>query len=115
MFITTKVQREDREMSFYGIIIGVLSFLIIGIFHPIVIKCEYHFGKKIWPVFLISGIIFIVASIYLNNEILSAFLGVLGFSSLWSIHELIKQEERVKKGWFPMKDNRKIITKKAAS
>ena len=115
MFITTKVQREDREMSFYGIIIGVLSFSIIGIFHPIVIKGEYHFGKKIWPVFLILGIAFIVASVYSNNEILSAFLGVLGFSSLWSIHELIKQEERVKKGWFPMKDNRKIITKKAAS
>ncbi len=98
-------------MSFYGIIIGVLSFLIIGIFHPIVIKGQYYFGKKIWPVFLISGITSIVASIYFSNEILSAFSGVLGFSCLWSIHELAQQEERVKRGWFPENQNRKTIIK----
>ena len=102
-------------MSFYGIIIGALSFSIIGIFHPIVIKGEYHFGKRIWPVFLICGIVFIVASAYLKHEILSAFMGVLGFSCLWSIHEIIKQEERVKKGWFPVKGSKNISTKKATN
>lgn len=102
-------------MSFYGIIIGALSFITIGIFHPIVIKGEYHFGKRIWPVFLMCGIAFIVTSAYLNSEILSAFMGVLGFSCLWSIHEIIKQEERVKKGWFPAKENKNISTKKATN
>ncbi|MGH4124700.1 MAG: DUF4491 family protein [Clostridium sp.] len=99
-------------MSFYGIIIGIISFSIIGIFHPIVIKGEYYFGKKIWPIFLFSGIIFIIISIYLKNEILSAFMGVLGFSCLWSIHELIEQEQRVKKGWFPLNQSRKINSKR---
>lgn len=46
-------------MNYDGIIIGLTSFLIIGLFHPIVIKAEYYIGKKIWPVFLILGIILI--------------------------------------------------------
>ncbi|WMJ81811.1 DUF4491 family protein [Clostridium sp. MB40-C1] len=93
-------------MNFHGIMIGVISFLIIGIFHPIVIKGEYYFSKKIWPVFLILGITFILASLYVNNQLVSAALGVAGFSWLWSIHEIFEQEERVKKGWFPKKNSR---------
>ena len=33
-------------MHLTGIIIGVISFLSIGVFHPIVIKAEYHFSKS---------------------------------------------------------------------
>ncbi len=88
-------------MNFFGIVIGLIAFFIIGVFHPIVIKTEYYFGKKVWPVFLIIGIICLLISIFINDKIISAIIGVLGFSSLWSIHELIEQEERVKKGWFP--------------
>jgi branched-subunit amino acid transport protein len=88
-------------MYFEGIIIGIGTFIIIGIFHPIVIKGEYHIGKKIWPVFLVAGIIAIIISLFLNNVALSALIGVLGFTLLWSIHEIIEQEKRVEKGWFP--------------
>ena len=90
-------------MNFDGIIIGLVSFLIIGLFHPIVIKGEYHFSKKIWPIFLVVGIVFLAISLYIDNSILTASLGVTGFSCLWSIKELFKQEERVKKGWYPKK------------
>ncbi|MBZ9606950.1 DUF4491 family protein [Clostridium estertheticum] len=94
-------------MNFHGIFIGIAAFLIIGVFHPIVIKGEYYFGKKIWPVFLILGIVFVLISLYIKNTTLSAIVGVAGFSCIWSIHEIIEQEERVKKGWFPKKTNRK--------
>ncbi|MBU3092653.1 DUF4491 family protein [Clostridium sp. CM028] len=94
-------------MNFHGIFIGIAAFLIIGVFHPIVIKGEYYFGKKIWPVFLILGIVFVLVSLYIKNTTLSAIVGVAGFSCIWSIHEIIEQEERVKKGWFPKKTNRK--------
>lgn len=90
-------------MNFDGIIIGLVSFLIIGLFHPIVIKGEYHFSKKIWPIFLVVGIVFLAISLYIDNSILTASLGVTGFSCLWSIKELFEQEERVKKGWYPKK------------
>ncbi|WP_027626004.1 DUF4491 family protein [Clostridium lundense] len=88
-------------MNFEGIIIGMVSFFIIGVFHPIVIKSEYYFSKKVWPIFLVLGIIFISFSLFSYDRMLSAILGVTGFSCLWSIHEIIEQEERVKKGWFP--------------
>lgn len=88
-------------MNFHGFIIGITAFIIIGIFHPIVIKSEYYFGKKIWPVFLIIGLLFIALSVFIANITISAITGITGFSSLWSIHELFEQEARVKKGWFP--------------
>ncbi|MBQ1209304.1 MAG: DUF4491 family protein [Bacteroidales bacterium] len=59
-------------MNYTGLLVGLGAFACIGLFHPLVIKAEYH-------------------------------LGVFGFSSFWSIHELFKQKERVQKGWFPAK------------
>ncbi|MBQ8450132.1 MAG: DUF4491 family protein, partial [Bacteroidaceae bacterium] len=29
------------ELNFQGIIIGIATFLVIGLFHPLVIKAEY--------------------------------------------------------------------------
>lgn len=94
-------------MNYHGIIIGICSFLIIGILHPVVVKAEYHLGKRIWPLFLIAGIGCITASLFIHAPVLSPILAVLGFSLLWSIRELFEQEERVAKGWYPCKKVRK--------
>ena len=96
-------------MNFTGIIVGLATFLIIGIFgfgmmfliHPIVIKDEYYWGTKCWWMFLVAGIIFGALSLFVENLIISTILGVTAFSSFWSILELIHQKERVRKGWFP--------------
>ena len=84
-----------------GIFIGIATFLIIGIFHPLVIKGEYYFGVKCWWVFAIMGIASTVASILVEELTWSILLAVWGASSFWSIHELFEQRERVRKGWFP--------------
>jgi branched-subunit amino acid transport protein len=94
-------------MNFTGLIIGLATFLIIGLFHPIVIKAEYYLGTKCWWMFALAGIIFIVLSILIENIILSTILGVFGFSSFWSILELFEQKKRVEKGWFPKNPKRK--------
>ena len=94
-------------MNFIGLIIGLATFLIIGLFHPIVIKAEYYLGTKCWWMFALAGIIFIVLSILIENIILSTILGVFGFSSFWSILELFEQKKRVEKGWFPKNPKRK--------
>ena len=88
-------------MNFTGIIVGLATFLIIGIFHPIVIKAEYYLGTKCWWMFLLAGIIFGALSLMVSHLILSTILGVTAFSSFWSILELKEQKERVRKGWFP--------------
>lgn len=93
-------------MCFDGLIIGVCTFLIIGLFHPIVIKSEYYFGVKCWWVFLVLGIIGTVASLFINNTIMSILVGVTAFSCFWSILEIFEQRKRVRKGWFPANPKR---------
>ena len=90
-------------MYFQGIIIAVSTFLIIGLFHPIVIKTEYHFGTRPWWVFLLVGLASVACALFVENVLLSSLLGVFGASSLWSIGELFEQRKRVAKGWFPRK------------
>ncbi|WP_373723800.1 DUF4491 family protein [Bacteroides heparinolyticus] len=90
-----------------GIAIGICTFLIIGIFHPIVVKCEYYWGTSCWWLFLVLGIAGIAGSILVENILVSSLLGVFAFSSLWTIKEIFEQRERVLKGWFPMNPKRK--------
>ena len=47
-------------MNLSGLLVGLATFLIIGLFHPIVIKSEYHFGVRCWWVFLLVGIGFAI-------------------------------------------------------
>ncbi len=93
-------------MNFTGLIIGVATFLIIGLFHPLVIKAEYYLGVRSWWIFLIAGIIGVLASIFINNDTLSIICGVVAFSCFWSIKELFEQRRRVQKGWFPKNPKR---------
>lgn len=90
-------------MYFQGIIIAVSTFLIIGLFHPVVIKTEYHFGTRPWWIFLLVGVGAIVGALFIENVLFSSLLGVFGASSLWTIGELFEQKKRVEKGWFPKK------------
>ncbi len=95
------------ELNWTGLILGVITFLTIGLFHPLVIKAEYHFGARpTWIFFMIAGVVFVIASIMVENTIGSTCLGVIGFSSFWSIGELFAQEKRVQKGWFPRNPKR---------
>lgn len=95
-------------MHFIGIEIAVSSFLIIGMFHPIVIKTEYYTGVKFWWVFLLLGLACLAGALFVSDTYSSALLGVIGASFIWSIGELFEQRERVRKGWFPMNPKRKL-------
>ena len=95
------------EYHLGGIVIGISTFLIIGLFHPIVIKAEYYWGTRCWWVFLFLGIISIAGSLMIEDILVSSLLGVFSFSSFWTIKEIFDQRKRVLKGWFPMNPKRK--------
>lgn len=95
------------SIQFTGLVIGAFSFLVIGLFHPIVVKTEYHFGTRPWWIFLLIGIASCACALIVKSVTLSAMLAVLGFSCFWSIKELFEQRHRVLKGWFPMNPKRK--------
>ena len=96
-----------NEYHLAGLFIGICTFLIIGLFHPVVVKAEYYWGTKCRWIFLVLGIAGVVASLSIDNVILSSLLGVFAFSSFWTIKEVFEQEERVQKGWFPKNPKRK--------
>ena len=93
-------------LNWSGILIGLTAFIVIGVLHPVVIRCEYYFSDRVWPVFLAGGLAFCTASLFVERPLLSSVLGVVGFSLLWSIRELKQQTRRVEKGWFPRNPKR---------
>ena len=95
------------ELNYYGIALGAVSFLIIGLFHPLVIKGEYYLGRRMWWIFLVMGVISSIGLLLVENTFFSVNLGVFGFSSFWGIKELFEQIRRVKEGRFPKNPKRK--------
>ncbi len=50
-----------------GLTIGAATFLIIGLFHPLVIKGEYYFGVRCWWVFALMGLAAVAGSLWAGN------------------------------------------------
>ena len=90
-----------------GLAIGIATFLIIGLFHPIVIKSEYYFGVRCWWCFALMGAAAIVGSLLVEPIFWSTLLAVWGASSFWSVGELFAQRRRVERGWFPRRPDKK--------
>lgn len=88
------------SFNWTGLLVAFFSYIIIGVFHPIVIQCQYHFTEKVWPVFLAAGLLLMGCSLFVQGTA-SIPLGIAGASCLWSIRELKEQTKRVEKGWFP--------------
>ena len=95
------------QIYFSGVAIAICTFLVIGLFHPLVIKVEYQTGTRYWWVFLLLGLGSIIGAFFVADVFISAIIGVIGASLLWSIGELFSQKKRVEKGWFPMNPKRK--------
>jgi membrane protein len=87
-------------MSFQGLLLGLVCFLCIGAFHPIVVYAEYYFSKKIAWLFFLIGLSACIASLFLPSLFLSGSLAIFGISCFWSIHELYEQEKEWKRAGF---------------
>jgi hypothetical protein len=92
---------------FQGLLVGMVTFLIIGLFHPVVIKAEYYWGVRCWWIFLLCGIGGALASLFIADILASTCFGVFAFSSFWAIKEIFEQEKRVARGWFPANPKKK--------
>ena len=87
------------SMQFAGIILGVVTFVMIGVLHIGVVKIERLWGSKFWPGFIVLGLLFGIVSLLVDDVLISALLGVNGFLFAWSGPELKKQKERVEQGY----------------
>ena len=73
-----------NEYHLAGLAIGICTFLIIGVFHPVVVKAEYYWGTRCWWVFLLLGLGGVAASVWMSSLFWSSLLGVFAFSSFCS-------------------------------
>lgn len=92
--------------NLHGLVAGVATWMIIWATRYACIKGEYLFRRKFRLVFLVLGVLGVLSGFWIKNLLLSAIFAIFGFANLWGIHEVIEQEERVNKGWYPRKPPR---------
>lgn len=85
------------SLNWTGILIGLAAFVMIGVFHPVVARLEYHLGRGSWWMLFFPGVACLIASFFLT-PVLSILLGCLAFSFFWSTLEMFMQHQRVLKG-----------------
>jgi hypothetical protein len=95
------ITHTSEDIQLAGLVVGAYSFFTIIIARWVCIAGEYYISKKLWIGFLIIGIGSLWASLYAESIIWGTILGITGFIYIWGIHEIIEQEERVAKGWYP--------------
>jgi hypothetical protein len=95
-------------MNFFGILLGTITLLIIGLGFIWVIHGERYFGYLWWPYVMGLGILLILLSLFTSSIWLSALLGAFGASLIWGSTELKEQTIRAEVGWYPF-HARKIL------
>lgn len=93
-------------MNPFGLLIGILTLLIIGLGFPLVIRGEWAFGYLVWPYMLGIGILIIAASLFIQNDSLCVIVAVIGATFVWGSTELKEQAVRTELGWFPFNPNK---------
>ena len=88
-------------MNFFGIIIGIITLLIIGLGFPLVIRGERYFGYWAWVYMMSIGFLIILASLFIQSDWGSVIVGVVGATFVWGSTELKEQAVRAELGWFP--------------
>lgn len=93
-------------MNYFGLTLGILTLLIIGLGFVWVIRGERYFGYLWWPYVMGFGALLVVSSVFANHLWLSALLGVFGASFIWGSTELKEQAVRAEIGWYPFNDKK---------
>ncbi len=93
-------------MNIFGLLTGLATLLIIGLGFPLVIRGERILGYLWWPYMMGLGILFIIASLFMQKDWLSVVIGVLGATFVWGSTELKEQAVRTELGWYPLNPNK---------
>ncbi len=95
-------------MNLFGVVLGLVTLLCIGLGFMWVIRVERYLGYLWWPYVLGLGIIMIILSILIKSSIGSAFLGIAGASVVWGANELKEQTVRAELGWYMFNANKRM-------
>ena len=93
-------------MTPFGLLIGLATLLIIGMGFIWVIRGERYLGVLWWPYFMGTGILLVIASLWISSTWGAALLGILGASLVWGSTELKEQAIRAELGWYPFREEK---------
>jgi len=88
-------------MNWFGPSLGLAALFLIGLGFIWVIRGERYFGLPWWPYVMGLGVLLALASAFVQNDWLSALLGVAGASLAWGATEFKDQAVRAELGWYP--------------
>ena len=94
-------------MNYFGLSLGLVTLLIIGLGFVWVIKGEYYLGYLWWPYIMGLGLLTVISSLFIPSDWGSALLGGFGASLIWGSTELKEQAVRAEIGWYPFNKNPK--------
>jgi len=103
------------SLEWAGMILGATAVATIGIGHVLVRKLNYHFGTKPAPLAFLIRLLAFITSLFVEQNTLSGLLGIVGITTCWDGYELIRQEERVRKGIAPANPNRPVEKRGAST
>ncbi|HSO27101.1 MAG TPA: DUF4491 family protein [Anaerolineales bacterium] len=93
-------------LNWTGLFMGLYMLGVIGIGFFWVVKIEYYLGARVWKLVLLLGLLLCLLSLFVNNFMFSALIGIFGGSVVWGATELPDQAERVRRGLFPANPRR---------
>jgi hypothetical protein len=94
-------------MNWFGILVGIATFFIIGLGFVWVIRGERYLGYLWWPYAMGLGIVCVIASLFIAADFGAALTGALGASLIWGSTELKEQAIRGELGWYPYHDRKR--------
>ncbi|PID84765.1 MAG: DUF4491 domain-containing protein [Chloroflexi bacterium] len=100
------------SMQWVGVVLAIVTFATIGLGHVTVRKVNYLYGTKPVPYVVIAGLLVLFVSLQVKSDLVSAALGIIGITTLWDSFELVRQEERIRRGHAPENPNRPVELRK---
>jgi len=95
-------------LQWSGPLLAVLTLGTIAFGHAAVRRANYLSGTRPVPYFFVLGLAFLLCSLLVTGDLVSGVLGILGVATLWDAFELVRQEERIRRGHAPANPNRPV-------
>lgn len=89
------------DLQWAGILLASCTFATIAIGHGLVRRLHAGYGTRPAVPFFVLGSLMLMASLFMNNDLLSGSLGITGITFAWDGFEIFRQEKRQQREILP--------------
>ncbi len=94
-----------------GPLLAAATVATIAAGHTLVRRLNWHFGTRPALPLLTGGIAILAMSLFVESNLLSGLLGIVGVTTIVDGVEIRKQERRIREGRAPMNPRRPVTTR----